>query len=153
MVNVCRQFEVSDIEDINAILALYRPGPMDLIPQYIKRKKGLEKIKYLHPLLEKVTGETYGILVYQEQVMQAVQVLGGYTLGGADLLRRAMGKKRCREDGERAQKFRRGMRTGEPDPREKGERDFRFARKVRGLWLQPFPLCGVRLGELSERPT
>ena len=93
MVGVCRQFELTDIEDINAILALYRPGPMDLIPDYIKRKKGLAKVKYAHPLLAKVCGETYGIFVYQEQVMQAVQVLAGYTLGGADLLRRAMGKK------------------------------------------------------------
>jgi DNA polymerase-3 subunit alpha len=93
MVNVCKQFELKDIEDINAILALYRPGPMDLIPDYIKRKKGLAKIKYAHPLLEKVCADTYGIFVYQEQVMAAASVLAGYTLGGADLLRRAMGKK------------------------------------------------------------
>ncbi len=93
MVNVCRQFDLKDIEDINAILALYRPGPMDLIPDYIKRKKGKAKIKYAHPLLEQVCADTQGIFVYQEQVMQAVQVLAGYTLGGADLLRRAMGKK------------------------------------------------------------
>jgi len=93
MVNVCRQFDLKDIEDINAILALYRPGPMSLIPDYIKRKKGQAKIKYEHPLLATVCADTYGIFVYQEQVMQAVQVLAGYTLGGADLLRRAMGKK------------------------------------------------------------
>ena len=93
MVNVCKQFDVADIEDINAILALYRPGPMDLIPDYIKRKKGLAKIKYAHPLLAKVCADTYGIFVYQEQVMAAASVLAGYTLGGADLLRRAMGKK------------------------------------------------------------
>ena len=93
MVGVCKQFDISDIEDINAILALYRPGPMDLIPDYIKRKKGTQKIKYLHPILADVCSETYGIFVYQEQVMRAAQVVGGYTLGGADLLRRAMGKK------------------------------------------------------------
>ncbi len=93
MVGVCRQFDVRDIEDINAILALYRPGPMDLIPDYIKRKKGKAKIKAPHPLLNDITKETYGVLVYQEQVMQAAQILAGYTLGGADLLRRAMGKK------------------------------------------------------------
>lgn len=93
MVGVCRQFDVKDIEDINAILALYRPGPMDLIPDYIKRKKGKTKVKAPHPLLNDMTKETYGILVYQEQVMQAAQILAGYTLGGADLLRRAMGKK------------------------------------------------------------
>jgi DNA polymerase-3 subunit alpha len=93
MVHVCRQFDIKDIEDINAILALYRPGPMDLIPDYIKRKKGLQKIKYAHPLLATVCADTYGIFVYQEQVMAAASVLAGYTLGGADLLRRAMGKK------------------------------------------------------------
>lgn len=93
MIKTCRKFAIKDIEDINAILALYRPGPMDLIDDYIKRKKGEAKIKYAHPLLEKVTSETYGIFVYQEQVMQAAQVLAGYSLGGADLLRRAMGKK------------------------------------------------------------
>jgi DNA polymerase-3 subunit alpha len=93
MVGVCRQFDIADIEDINAILALYRPGPMDLIPDYIKRKKGKAKVKAPHPLLNEMTKETYGVLIYQEQVMQAAQILAGYTLGGADLLRRAMGKK------------------------------------------------------------
>ncbi|HEV7402556.1 MAG TPA: DNA polymerase III subunit alpha [Chthoniobacteraceae bacterium] len=93
MVGLCKQFDIHDIEDINAILALYRPGPMDLIPDYIKRKKGLTKIKYAHPALKSVTEETYGVMIYQEQVMAAASVLAGYTLGGADLLRRAMGKK------------------------------------------------------------
>ncbi len=93
MVGVCKQFDISDIEDINAILALYRPGPMDLIPDYIKRKKGLAKIKYPHESLREVCSETYGIMIYQEQVMQAAQKVAGYTLGGADNLRRAMGKK------------------------------------------------------------
>ncbi len=93
MGNVCRQFDIADIEDINAILALYRPGPMDLIPDYLKRKKGLAKIKYAHPLLATVCAETYGIMIYQEQVMAAASVLAGYSLGSADLLRRAMGKK------------------------------------------------------------
>ena len=109
MVNVCRQFEVKDIEDINAILALYRPGPMELIPEYIKRKKGA-KIKYAHKLLEKVCGETYGIFLYQEQVMQAAQVLAGYTLGGADLLRRAMGKKDKVKMAKEREKFIKGCR-------------------------------------------
>ena len=105
MVNVCRQFDIKDIEDINAILALYRPGPMDLIPDYIKRKKGLAKIKHAHPLLAEVTADTYGIFVYQEQVMQAAQVLAGYTLGGADLLRRAMGKKDKEKMAKEREKF------------------------------------------------
>jgi DNA polymerase-3 subunit alpha len=109
MVNVCRQFDINDIEDINAILALYRPGPMDLIPDYIKRKKGA-KIKYAHKLLEKVCAETYGIFIYQEQVMQAAQVLAGYTLGGADLLRRAMGKKDKEKMAKEREKFIKGCK-------------------------------------------
>ena len=81
------------LEDIIAIVALYRPGPMDNIPSYIARKCGDESIEYMHALLEPILKETYGIMIYQEQVMQAAQVLAGYSLGAADLLRRAMGKK------------------------------------------------------------
>jgi DNA polymerase-3 subunit alpha len=80
-------------EDIIALNALYRPGPMDNIPMFGRRKNGQEVIEYPHPLLEGILQETYGIFVYQEQVMQAAQILAGYSLGGADLLRRAMGKK------------------------------------------------------------
>ena len=80
-------------EDIIALNALYRPGPMDNIPMFGRRKNGAEEIEYPHPLLEGILKETYGIFVYQEQVMQAAQILAGYSLGGADLLRRAMGKK------------------------------------------------------------
>ncbi|PZQ20445.1 MAG: DNA polymerase III subunit alpha, partial [Sphingopyxis macrogoltabida] len=79
--------------DIIALVALYRPGPMDNIPLFGARKNGREPIAYPHPLLEGILAETYGIFVYQEQVMQAAQILAGYSLGGADLLRRAMGKK------------------------------------------------------------
>jgi len=83
-------------EDVIALVALYRPGPMDLIPEYIERKHG-KRVEYLDPRLEPILGPTYGIMVYQEQVMQIAQVIGGYTLGGADLLRRAMGKKKPEE--------------------------------------------------------
>jgi DNA polymerase III subunit alpha len=93
MVNLCKQFDVNSIDDIIALIALYRPGPMELIPDYIKRKKGQTKIKYEHPLLKEVCANTYGIMIYQEQVQRAANVLAGYTLGQADLLRRAMGKK------------------------------------------------------------
>jgi DNA polymerase III subunit alpha len=93
MVNLCKQFDVNTIDDIIALIALYRPGPMELIPDYIKRKKGQTKIKYEHPLLKEVCANTYGIMIYQEQVQRAANVLAGYTLGQADLLRRAMGKK------------------------------------------------------------
>src|SRR5580765_2346478 len=80
-------------EDVIALVALYRPGPMDLIPEYIERKHG-KRVEYLDPRLAPILGPTYGIMVYQEQVMQIAQVIGGYSLGGADLLRRAMGKKK-----------------------------------------------------------
>jgi DNA polymerase-3 subunit alpha len=89
--------------DIIALVALYRPGPMDNIPLFGARKHGREKIEYPHPLLEGILAETYGIFVYQEQVMQAAQILAGYSLGGADLLRRAMGKKiKAEMDAQRA---------------------------------------------------
>ncbi len=93
MSRYCRNFGFNSLDDMNALCALYRPGPMALIPDYIKRKKGETKINYDHPLLEKVAKETYGILIYQEQVQQAANLLAGYSLGQADLLRRAMGKK------------------------------------------------------------
>jgi DNA polymerase III subunit alpha len=80
-------------EDIIAMVALYRPGPMDNIPTYINRKHGEEPVDYLHPMLEQILKETYGVIIYQEQVIQIAQVMGGYTLGQADMLRRAMGKK------------------------------------------------------------
>jgi DNA polymerase-3 subunit alpha len=93
MKQMLRQLRPEKFEDIIAAVALYRPGPMDLIPSYVDRKHGREKIDYPHPLLDNILNETYGIIVYQEQVMQIAQKLGGYSLGKADLLRRAMGKK------------------------------------------------------------
>ncbi|MBA2918115.1 DNA polymerase III subunit alpha [Sphingomonas sp. MAH-20] len=89
--------------DIIALVSLYRPGPMDNIPLFGDRKNGRARVEYPHPLLETILAETYGIFVYQEQVMQAAQVLAGYSLGGADLLRRAMGKKiKAEMDAQRA---------------------------------------------------
>ena len=97
MISLCKRFGVTRIEDIIALIALYRPGPMDLIPDFIARKKGEKEVVYEHPLLEEVSAETYGILIYQEQVQRAANVLAGYSLGDADLLRRAMGKKKPEE--------------------------------------------------------
>ena len=94
-------------EDIIALVALYRPGPMDLIPDFCRRKHG-ERFDYPDPRTEGILSETYGIMVYQEQVMQMAQVVGGYSLGGADLLRRAMGKKKAEEMAEHRQIFRDG---------------------------------------------
>jgi len=85
------------VDDLTALNALYRPGPMDLIPDYLKRKTGQEKVTFLDPRIEPILSPTCGIMVYQEQVMQIAQVIGGYSLGGADLLRRAMGKKKPEE--------------------------------------------------------
>ncbi|MGZ8254770.1 MAG: DNA polymerase III subunit alpha, partial [Burkholderiaceae bacterium] len=85
------------LEDLIALNALYRPGPMDLIPDFIERKHGRQRVEYLHPSIEAILSETYGVMVYQEQVMRIAQVVGGYSLGGADLLRRAMGKKKPEE--------------------------------------------------------
>lgn len=93
MKDVHKQIKPDRFEDLIAIVSLYRPGPMDNIPTYIKRKHGEEEITYLHPALAPILDETYGIMVYQEQVMKIAQVLGGYTLGGADKLRKVMGKK------------------------------------------------------------
>jgi DNA polymerase-3 subunit alpha len=93
MQNLCRQLQVSSFDEIIALIALYRPGPMEWIPDYIRGKRDPNTVKFPHPLLEEVCHETYGVMVYQEQVMEAAKVIAGYTLGGADMLRRAMGKK------------------------------------------------------------
>jgi DNA polymerase-3 subunit alpha len=98
-------------EDIIALVALYRPGPMDLIPDFCKRKHG-EKFDYPDPRTEGILSETYGIMVYQEQVMQMAQIIGGYSLGGADMLRRAMGKKKAEEMAEHREIFRKGAAEG-----------------------------------------
>src|ERR1700704_4131142 len=97
MRDMIRRARPDRFEDIIALVALYRPGPMDLIPDFIARKHGQQRAEYLDPRVEPILGPTYGIMVYQEQVMQIAQVIGGYTLGGADLLRRAMGKKKAEE--------------------------------------------------------
>jgi DNA polymerase-3 subunit alpha len=96
------------LEDLIALNALYRPGPMDLIPSFVARKHGREVVEYPHPLVANMLSETYGIMVYQEQVMQTAQILGGYSLGGADMLRRAMGKKDADEMARHRQIFRDG---------------------------------------------
>ncbi len=98
----------SRLEDLIILNALFRPGPMALIPTFVARKHGREPVVYPHPLVSDVLAETYGIMVYQEQVMQTAQILGGYSLGGADLLRRAMGKKKADEMALHRSVFRQG---------------------------------------------
>ncbi len=107
MRQIVRDLKPSNIEDISSILALYRPGPLDagLIPKFINRKHGREKIDYEHTTLEPILDETYGIMVYQEQIMKIAQDMAGYSLGQADLLRRAMGKKKVSEMQKQREKF------------------------------------------------
>ncbi|AFZ47222.1 DNA polymerase III, alpha subunit [Cyanobacterium stanieri PCC 7202] len=107
MKQIVRDLKPSGIEDISSILALYRPGPLDagLIPIFINRKHGREPIKYDHELLQPILKETYAVLVYQEQIMKMAQDLAGYSLGEADLLRRAMGKKKASEMAKHQEKF------------------------------------------------
>ncbi len=108
MQGMLREAKPNRLEDLFALNAMFRPGPMENIPSFCARKNGKEPISYPHPLLEEVLGETYGIFVYQEPVMQAAQILGGYSLGGADLLRRAMGKKKAEEMAAQRATFRAG---------------------------------------------
>ncbi|MBD2456567.1 DNA polymerase III subunit alpha [Nostoc sp. FACHB-87] len=107
MKQIVRDLKPSNIEDISSILALYRPGPLDagLIPKFINRKHGRENIDYESQILEPILNETYGIMVYQEQIMKIAQDMAGYSLGQADLLRRAMGKKKVSEMQKQQEKF------------------------------------------------
>ncbi|HET7626554.1 MAG TPA: DNA polymerase III subunit alpha, partial [Verrucomicrobiae bacterium] len=132
MRDLCRKFQISSVEHITALVALYRPGPMDLIPEFIRRRHGEVKIEYEHPLLEPIARETYGILIYQEQVMQAAQILAGYTLGAADLLRRAMGKKKVEEMQKQREKFVKGCAEKNKIPAAKANPIFDLLEKFAG---------------------
>ena len=132
MRDLCKKFQISSVEHITALVALYRPGPMDLIPDFIKRRHGEIKVEYEHPLLEQISKETYGILIYQEQVMQATQLLAGYTLGGADLLRRAMGKKKVEEMQKQRETFVKGCLEINKIPKTKANQIFDLLEKFAG---------------------
>jgi len=132
MRDLCRKFQISSVEHITALVALYRPGPMDLIPDFIKRRHGEVAIEYEHPLLESISKETYGVLIYQEQVMQAAQILAGYTLGGADLLRRAMGKKKAEEMAQHRKLFVKGSKERNNIPESKANQIFDLLEKFAG---------------------
>jgi DNA polymerase-3 subunit alpha len=116
MRDTLRKLKPDTLEDIIALVSLYRPGPMDNIPTYIDRKHGKEKPEYLHPMLEPILEETFGVIIYQEQVMQIAQQLASYSLGEADLLRRAMGKKIASEmEAQRAIFTERAVKNGVPE--------------------------------------
>jgi DNA polymerase-3 subunit alpha len=132
MRDLCKKFQISSVEHITALVALYRPGPMDLIPDFIKRRHGEIEIKYEHPLLESISKETYGILIYQEQVMQATQLLAGYSLGKADLLRRAMGKKKVEEMAKQREDFVKGCHEKNQIPKIKANQIFDLLEKFAG---------------------
>jgi DNA polymerase-3 subunit alpha len=132
MRDLCRRIGIDSIEVINALIALYRPGPMQFIDDYIARKHGKVKVEYDHPALEPILKETYGIFVYQEQVMQAANALAGYTLGGADILRRAMGKKKPEEMEKQRAIFVKGCHDTHKIPKAKAERIFDTLAKFAG---------------------
>lgn len=108
MVETCRKYGINKIEDIIDLLALYRPGAMQYIDQMIEVKKGIKVVDYEHPLLETICGDTYGVMIYQEQVQNAAKLLAGYSLGEADILRRAMGKKKASVMAEQRENFVKG---------------------------------------------
>ncbi len=132
MQGMLRDARPTRLEDLIALNALYRPGPMDLIPSFVARKHGREEVEYPHPAVAQMLSETYGIMVYQEQVMQTAQILGGYSLGGADLLRRAMGKKKADEMAEHREKFRAGAQATHNIPQDKADEIFDLMEKFAG---------------------
>ncbi len=132
MRRLCRQMTISNIDEIIALIALYRPGPMDWIPDYIKGKEDPSSIKFPHPLLEKVCAETYGVMVYQEQVMESARLVAGYTLGGADILRRAMGKKKPEEMAKQRKVFVRGAKKANDIDEKKANDIFNILEKFAG---------------------
>ena len=150
MRRLLRQLRPDRFEDIVALIALYRPGPMEEIPKYIEGKHDPRQVKYLHPLLEEITGDTYGVLVYQEQIVTLLQKVAGYTAGEADLVRKAIGKK-----------IEALMRAEEPrflaGCREKGLTDDQAGHPVgadpavRRLLVQPGPRRLLRPGRVSDR--
>ena len=131
MQGMLKEARPSRLEDLIALNALYRPGPMDLIPSFVNRKHGKEPVEYPHPLVAEMLSETYGIMVYQEQVMQTAQILGGYLLGGADMLRRAMGKKKAEEMAEHRAIFRAGAAKNDIS-QEKADEVFDLMEKFAG---------------------
>ncbi|HSX13219.1 MAG TPA: DNA polymerase III subunit alpha [Chlamydiales bacterium] len=120
MADLARQLHIDFFEEIIAVVALFRPGPMDMIPSYISRKHGREAIEIDHPLMKDILSETYGVMVYQEQVMQIASALAGYSLGEGDVLRRAMGKKDKEEMAKQREKFISGSANNQIDAETSG---------------------------------
>src|SRR5438477_8386267 len=132
MTSLSKQLDVKKLDDIIALIALYRPGPMELIPEYVRAKKGITPIKYLHPLLEDICADTYGVMIYQEQVMAAASKLAGYSLAQADLLRRAMGKKDKEKMAKERRNFIEGCARTNKIPEKKANAIFDLLEKFAG---------------------
>jgi DNA polymerase III subunit alpha len=129
MMDALRRMKPTCIEDIVALVALYRPGPMENIPAYCEVKNGLRDLESIHPTIDHILAETQGIIVYQEQVMEIAQVMAGYSLGGADLLRRAMGKKIAEEMAKERPKFIKGAAETHNVPKDKAGEVFDLLEK------------------------
>ncbi len=151
MRDILRRYQPDRIEDLIALNALYRPGPMDMIDDFIDRKHGRKEVVYDLPELKEILEETYGVMVYQEQVMQISNRIAGYSLGDADLLRRAMGKKEDRGDGQAARALRRRRARKRAIRSEEGRKDFRPDGEVRRLRLQQVALGRLRVSRLRHR--
>ena len=132
MRDLCRRIGVDSIDVIIALIALFRPGPMNMLDDYVNRKHGKVKVAYDHPLLDSILKETFGVFVYQEQVMQATNALAGYSLGGADVLRRAMGKKKPEEMEKQRETFIKGCQDKNKIPRPKANQIFDTLAKFAG---------------------
>src|SRR5437660_3002182 len=132
MTSLSKQLDVKKLDDIIALIALYRPGPMELIPEFVKAKKVITPIKYLHPLLEEICADTYGVMIYQEQVMAAASKLAGYSLAQADLLRRAMGKKDKKTMAKERSNFIEGCARTNKIPEKKANAIFDLLEKFAG---------------------
>ena len=132
MTSLSKQLDIKKLDDIIALIALYRPGPMELIPEYVKAKRGITPIRYLHPLLEGICADTYGVMIYQEQVMAAASKLAGYSLAQADLLRRAMGKKDKEKMAKERKNFIEGCARTNKIPEKKANAIFDLLEKFAG---------------------
>ena len=151
MRDILRRYQPTRIEDLTALNALYRPGPIQggMIDDFINRKHGKKKVAYDLPQLKDILEETYGVILYQEQVMQIANRLAGFSLGEADILRRAMGKKKHEEMAAQRAKFMAGC-AGNKIPEKKAERNLRPDGGIRGIRLQQVALLRVRVAGVSD---
>ena len=151
MQDILRRYQPNRIEDLCALNALYRPGPIQggMIPDFIDRKHGRKPIVYDVPELEEILAETYGVILYQEQVMQISNKLAGYSLGDADILRRAMGKKKLEEMAKQRERFINGA-TEARLPAQEDRQDLRSDGAVRRLRLQQVAFRRLRLSRLRH---